>query len=104
MVDGMHDFTELDDATLSGIHGGDLFADLEQLVMSLLRGVQGSGAPSSPSAPATGGEFDPDTAPAGEKDQKTGKEMTCSEVFAKGHCSQKCVGALLGDWKRLKGR
>lgn len=98
----MHDFAELDEATLSGIHGGDIFADLEQLVMSLLRGVRTS---TPAPAPATsGGGFDPDTAPAGEKDPTTGQEMTCSQVFAKGHCSQKCVGALLGDWKRLKGR
>jgi len=89
------DFVELDGGTLSGIHGGDIFADLEQLVMSLLGRAQNS---------ATQGGFDPDTAPAGEKDKATGKDMTCSEVFAKGHCSQKCVGALLTDWKRLNGR
>jgi|HubBroStandDraft_5_1064220.scaffolds.fasta_scaffold1425267_1 hypothetical protein len=50
-----------------------------------------------------GGDFDPDKTPAGEKDPKTGKELNCTQVFAQGHCSGQCVGALLQDWKRLKG-
>jgi hypothetical protein len=45
-----------------------------------------------------GGEFDPDKTPSGEGN------LTCSQVFAQGHCSTQCVGALLQDWKRLKAQ
>jgi len=64
------------------------FVELDDLALSLIHG----------------GDFDPDHTPSGETDPKTGKEMTCTQVFAGGHCSGKCVGALLEDWKRLKGQ
>jgi len=63
------------------------FIELDDLALSLIHG----------------GEFNPDTTPSGERGPD-GKEMTCGQVFAGGHCSQKCVGALLDDWKRLKGQ
>jgi hypothetical protein len=63
------------------------FMELDELALSLING----------------GEFNPDKTPSGEQGPD-GKEMTCTQVFAQGHCSQKCVGALLDDWKRLKGQ
>jgi hypothetical protein len=63
------------------------FIELDELALSLI----------------SGGEFNPDKTGSGEQGPD-GKEMTCTQVFAQGHCSQKCVGALLDDWKRLKGQ
>ncbi len=64
------------------IHDRTDFIELDQLALELV----------------SGGEFDPDKAPSGEAN------LTCSQVFAQGHCSTQCVGALLQDWKRLKGQ
>jgi len=58
------------------------FVTLDELALSLI----------------TGGDFNPDTAPSGEGG------LTCTQVFAQGHCSTQCVGGLLEDWKRLKGQ
>ncbi len=68
------------------MHDSD-FIDLDELALAFVNG----------------GDFDPDKTPSGEQDPTTGKEMTCTQVFAQGHCSGQCVGALLQDWKRLKG-
>ncbi|HEY3807507.1 MAG TPA: hypothetical protein VGL61_33125 [Kofleriaceae bacterium] len=63
------------------------FLELDELALSLING----------------GDFNPDKTPSGENGPD-GKPMSCTQVFAQGHCSQACVGALLQDWKRLKGQ
>jgi hypothetical protein len=67
---------------MTPIHERAEFIELDELALELV----------------SGGEFDPDKTPSGEGN------LTCTQVFAQGHCSSQCVGALLQDWKRLKGQ